>query len=467
MNPYPYQREGIEWLAARRNALLADEMGLGKSAQVVWAAVKIGAQDVLVLCPALARRVWEYEWRANSDLRVSLMTERADEPGITGVTVCSYSLAGEGASNGISFIDTDDAAPQSIIEKLASLPWDLVVVDESHYLKALTSGRSQAVYKHLLPRAKRVWALSGTPAPNHPGEMHAITYYLFPEAIADFRDKSEWAFFRRYCHGYVDGYGNFRAKGGKNLADLRRRLAPHVLRRRKKDVLKDLPPISYHHLPVDPGRIEYRALFDPAQFGDASEVQQRIAEEADVIRRILAAAPNQGAVLPALASIAPTLVTLRRWIGMAKIDAVVEWIEKWTQDTGEKVVLFGWHRDVLRLYRDILSEKKLKPVLLYGGTDEKDRRRGLKKFADNPRCRVFIGQIHTAGTAITLTNACTVVFAEMDWVPGNNAQAAMRCHRIGQKNPVSVYVASLAGTVDVQLNRVLREKTRVLTELFD
>lgn len=452
MNPYPYQREGIDFLAARRTALLADEMGLGKSAQVVWAANRIGAERVLVLCPALARQVWLYEWRANGalGLPVSAIYTGKDVPLMEGVTVCSYSLATKGAAS----------------ETIHKMRWDLVVLDEAHFLKSQNSSRNQAVYRQIVPNAEKVWALTGTPAPNHPGEMHPMMLHLFPESMEGFRDRSLWAFERRYCKGYNNGF-TFKITGGKNLADLRRRLAPHILRRRKTEVLKDLPPIEFHHLPLDPGEIDYRAVFEPAQYGNTDMVQRRIAEESDLISRMLFNAREKNEVLPALAALANNANVMRRWIGMAKVDPVAEWIEARVKGNDDKVVLFGWHRDTLFRYKEVLTQKKLKPVLLFGGTSQAKRTSGMRKFQRDPKCRVFIGQIQTAGTAITLTNAHTVVFGEMDWVPGNNAQAAMRCHRIGQTNPVSVYVASLAGTVDEKLNRILREKAKTLTQLFD
>jgi SWI/SNF-related matrix-associated actin-dependent regulator 1 of chromatin subfamily A len=199
MNPYPYQLEGIEWLAARRNALLADEMGLGKSAQVVWAANRIGATRVLVLCPALARQVWLYEWRQNGALHlvVNAIYSSADQPLLEGVTVCSYDLASR----------------KPVSEVLADMQWDLVVLDEAHYLKTVTSKRSQSVYRRICPNGRRVWALSGTPAPNHPGEMYPMVLNLFPESMEGFKDKSRWSFERRYCTGYNNGF-QFKFTGG-------------------------------------------------------------------------------------------------------------------------------------------------------------------------------------------------------------------------------------------------------------
>jgi SWI/SNF-related matrix-associated actin-dependent regulator of chromatin subfamily A-like protein 1 len=91
----------------------------------------------------------------------------------------------------------------------------------------------------------------------------------------------------------------------------------------------------------------------------------------------------------------------------------------------------------------------------------------FQKFQSDPKCRVFVGQVVAAGTAITLTAAHQVMFVEADWTPANNQQAAMRCHRIGQTKPVTVRFVGMANSIDERIQRVLKQKTRVLTKLFD
>ena len=104
-------------------------------------------------------------------------------------------------------------------------------------------------------------------------------------------------------------------------------------------------------------------------------------------------------------------------------------------------------------------------VTLYGGTNADTRQKNIDKFQNNPKCRVFIGNIQAAGTGITLTAAHEVAFIEADWVPANNAQAAMRCHRIGQTKPVRVRFFSCAGSVDEDVMNTLRRKAYELSRL--
>jgi SNF2 family DNA or RNA helicase len=128
-------------------------------------------------------------------------------------------------------------------------------------------------------------------------------------------------------------------------------------------------------------------------------------------------------------------------------------------------VIFAIHRDVIENMR--VGLRQFGAVCLYGGTDPEKRQKNIDRFQNNPKCRVFIGNIHAAGTAITLTAAHHVTFIEQDWVPGNNAQAVMRCHRIGQENPVSVRFIVLDGTLDAKIGYILKRKTADLTHIFD
>jgi SNF2 family DNA or RNA helicase len=130
----------------------------------------------------------------------------------------------------------------------------------------------------------------------------------------------------------------------------------------------------------------------------------------------------------------------------------------------QKIVIFGIHRDVIEGLRSSL--KAFDAVTLYGGTDPKTRQKNIDRFQNNPKCRVFIGNIKACGTAITLTAADQVLFVEEEWTPADNAQAAMRVHRIGQSKPVSVRITRLPDSLDQKIGGVLARKTREIAELL-
>ena len=156
----------------------------------------------------------------------------------------------------------------------------------------------------------------------------------------------------------------------------------------------------------------------------------------------------------------------RRFVGLQKTPAICELVKSELESGAyDKIVLFAWHRDVIVDMQERL--KDFKAVTLFGGTDPERRDKNIKKFQTDRKCRVFIGQIRAAGIAITLTQAHQVGFVESSWVPGDNAQAAMRVHRIGQTHPVTCRFFGLAGSTDEKVQQVIKRKTRDFTRLFD
>jgi SWI/SNF-related matrix-associated actin-dependent regulator 1 of chromatin subfamily A len=158
-------------------------------------------------------------------------------------------------------------------------------------------------------------------------------------------------------------------------------------------------------------------------------------------------------------------------LGLAKLRGAVEYITDMLDNLPDdrKVLVFAHHADVIRGLLRHLGEYS--PVVLVGESKQKDREDAVNKFLLDPKCRVFIGNIQAAGTAITLVGPkckCSdVVFVESSWTPMDNAQAACRVHRIGQKDGVVARMLSAAGTVDDLINGLLVRKARDFTQLFD
>jgi SWI/SNF-related matrix-associated actin-dependent regulator 1 of chromatin subfamily A len=129
-------------------------------------------------------------------------------------------------------------------------------------------------------------------------------------------------------------------------------------------------------------------------------------------------------------------------------------------------VVFAIHRDVIMYFQECL--RAYNPVVVWGGTPPEKKQRFIEKFMYNPRCRIFIGNINAAGTGIDgLQGSCSeVLFLEASWTPASNAQAIMRVHRIGQKNPVRVRFLALAGSIDEKIQTALRRKTAMVDEIL-
>jgi len=423
---YPYQVEGQAFLAERESGLLADEQGLGKTAQAIAAADSVGAKSILVICPASARINWERE-----------LARWLVDPQAVDTKVVSY-----------------DKARGSQRDGLMEKAWDVLILDEAHFLKSWKAKRTQTIYGALcdgkgglVSRSKYIWALSGTPAPNDVTELWPMMRALFPTSLVG--DKPEpmslWDFTSRYTTGYQTKYG-YRVTGGRNLEELKERLVPHMLRRKTEEVLPDLPPIRYGEVTLNSGEL-------PAGLREAEE-----GFEGDVIRAALEAGK-----LPPSAMMATS--TLRRLTGLAKVTPVIDLVTYELNSNPGKLVLFAHHREVINQLNWGLAE--FNPCLLHGGLPEDQRQKAVDDFQKDPTARVFIGQLTAAGTAITLTAAASVLFVEYSWTPSDNQQAAKRCHRIGQTDSVLVRFVSLAGSLDEDITRVVRDKTETLSKVID
>jgi SNF2 family DNA or RNA helicase len=439
MNFDDYQIVGSEFLAGKRFALLADDMGLGKTAQAIRAADLVNAQRILVICPAVARINWKREFHEFSifDRDFSVCFGASDWP--TSNTIVSYDYA------------TDHYT------RIVSMPWDLVICDESHFIKEPEAKRTIRIYgKHGIIRAtKRLWCLSGTPAPNHAGELWPMLYTFGLTNLG----YQQWV--EKFCNHrtkFIRGVQKTMIFGTlKSRTPLLKSILNKVmLRRMKSDVLKQLPPLSHSEYLLENIELPITIEFDKQKYLN----EKRVVEEAISYTTT----PDQAAMV--LEGIAESVPTLRRINGLKKAYQAAEVIAQELEDGAcDKKILFAWHREVIEYLKERL--KKYKPVAIYGGVSPKVRQDAIDSFQKDPETRIFIGQITAAGTAITLTAACYVDMIEEDYVPGNNAQAVMRAHRRGQTRPVFVRWYSIADTISEKITRIHRRKAQELTIIFD
>lgn len=445
---FPYQIQGAKFLQEKRFALLADEMGLGKSAQAITAADKINAKRILVLCPAIARINWQREFTKFSthNRDFDLVFSRTFAPSNDRSIICSYDLA---ATFPPGFFGS----------------FDLLILDEAHYLKTLETKRTIAVYgkEGFCRYSKRIWALTGTPAPNHAGELWP-TLFTFGSTQLRYNQ-----FIETYCDLVKLTYRT-QIVGTKKSAipELRDTLKKIMLRRTTKEVALELPEIFYSHLVVEPGAVDISIEFpEYVMLKDTThELYELLAKQTKLVEDVADTVRLGRDGMKVLEGLAKSISTLRRYTGLQKVQSVIELVkEELITSQYEKIVIFAVHRGVIKGLQDSLRE--FKPVTLYGGTPPEKRQKHIDNFQKNPRCRIFIGQIQASGTAITLTAANQVIFIEQDWVPGNNAQAAKRCHRIGQEKPVFVRFISLKDSYDERISQILKRKTAELTELFE
>ena len=326
---------------------------------------------------------------------------------------------------------------------------DVLVLDESHYAKNPGAARTLAVFGKggLGWYAKRIWALSGTPAPNHVGE-------LWPMLKAFGATKLDYESFKnRFCH--VDPLGKVRGSRASAMPELRGMMEPYLLRRKKIDVLPELGAID-----IQPWYVSPSAQFITPELSEAARE-----EEAALRKAIKDLPPDE--LLHFLAG-HQEFATVRRYNALLKVPAVFEQV-MFEIEGGllDKVVIYGYHKEPLDvLAREFNKHDDVGAVVIHGGTPQKERDALIQawKLPEGPR--VMLASIIAAGVVLDFTEAHQGIMLELDWVPGNNKQAMERMHRHGQKYPVRIRVAN-GSPIDEVINDVVARKTKELTAVFD
>ena len=447
----PYQNAGADFLATRKRALLGDDPGLGKTRQTIQAWEAENCRRIMVICPAVSRLVWPAEldkWQTHPNVPVTVIA-----PGTTAWNENQIqALVDLPAIIVIVAFDTFSTVrmnptSRAIARAMARASWDLVVIDEGHRLANPGSMRTQMIYGRRLDRvgcmvqnANRVWVLTGTPTPNNASEIYPHAKALWPEALAP--DVGEhYQFIERFCTYRDTPYGRA-ITGSKNHAELRRRLGPHILRRRKHEVLPELPPMNFVVTPVP------------------SEVLAALGTD------IAVPADLEGDELLAYVQAhSAALSTLRRRMGTMKVPATCDYVEDLLSSGVPKVVVFAHHTEVIDQLRRNLIEHGA--VQITGATGTSERGKAIVAFQNDANTRVLVGQIDACGVSITLTASSDVVFAECSWVPGANVQAASRCHRLGQKGAVLARMLTVPGSLDERIITALMRKAQDIAALWD
>lgn len=427
----PFQETGRDFLASRQCALLADEMRLGKTAQAVTACQKIDAKHVLVICPAIAVDHWRRD----------------------------FSVWWVGAGPVLEVISYDRARIDK--DKYGAKQWDVCILDESHFLKSPTTKRTRAILGKGGPArcSRHVWALSGTPAPNNASELWPLL------AVFGATTRSFEGFTRHFCH--VDPvtervFGTKKAR----LPELRTTLGAVMLRRRKKEVAPELPACSLLDMPVEASE-EYLDLAYPvAPLLDGKVAKARTMER-DLKNALVGMSPD--AVLTYVNQSVEHLATLRSITALLKAPALVNTILLETSlGIIDKCVVFFYHTAAAHVARDMLKSKGIKSALLYGGTPAHKRRHVIDSFQNNPKgLRVLFAQIKAAGTAIDLSAAHEGFLLEMDFVPGNNAQALERMGGYKQTLPVVIRRVTIPNSADDIISRVVSRKLADLADIYN
>ena len=458
---FPFQKAGIEFCCKRKNALVADEMGLGKTIQAIGLMNRLDLGRVLVICPAGLKLNWKRElekWSVE-DRDIHLIYGKSEWP----VSVeddpnrkSNFLFDGAGkdgclSPKGVVIINYDILG--KFLRPLRRVSWDLMVADEAQYIKNdkakrtkyLVGGRistkfsgGSTVTKTIKPiKADYRVLLTGTPIMNKPIELWTMLHYLDPKEWSNWR-----AFVTRYCRGYYDG-SRWLADGASNLPELQDRLRSKLMiRRMKKDVLKELPD-----------KIRSIVVLD----ANTLEEKNALKKEKSTLSELVGM--TKMAELAAIAKV-------RHETALAKVPTVVDNLKLVLESIG-KVVVFAHHRNVVTGIQRNLERAGVRCVSITGETPAGEREKAVQDFQEKDEVQVFLGTIGAAGTGITLTAASHVVFVELSWSPSAISQAEDRCARIGQKNSVQVQHLVLENSIDLQVADNIIRKQKVIDKALN
>jgi SWI/SNF-related matrix-associated actin-dependent regulator 1 of chromatin subfamily A len=305
--------------------------------------------------------------------------------------------------------------------------------------------------------------MTGTPIVNRPSELYNI--------IEDLGGNwgSFMTFAKRYCDAHQNRYG-WDFSGSSNLDELQKRLRETVMvRRLKSEVLTELPRKIRQIIEVTAeDSTQKRAIEAEKTYEEQS--QERLADLRASVE--LSKAESEEAYKAAVARLRDAMqvdftemAKLRHETALAKVPAVIDHVKNSLEDNNNKLIIAAHHHDVIDELMEGLAE--FNPVKLTGETKEADRQAAVDRFQNDPDCRVFIGSITAAGVGITLTASSHVIFAELDWTPGNITQMEDRAHRIGQTDTVLVQHIVLADSLDARMAKMLVEKQEIIDSALD
>lgn len=440
----PYQLTGLQWLndlyELRLGALLADDMGLGKTLQALAflehlrISKKMGA--VLVVVPSSLVYNWQSEIeKFVPSLQTVIFTSKDQD--LVGkkleakedlVVITTYGLLIENA------------------EFLAQYQWNVLIFDEAQNLKNITTRRT-TMARQLNARFKL--CLTGTPMENHYGEYYSLVDLVVPGSLGKYED------FRR-------SYVNQERIEREEIADLKLRTKPLVLRRTKKEILDQLPEKQETKVSIafdEDQKAIYRdiALSYNQKIHDALQTQTEGQVQLQMLTALLrlrqACSDPSGLPMVKYNKVPPKLEAL--------LDSLREIV-----DSGESALVFTQFLQTLGHLEKLLKEAGIPVFVLHGSVSTKQRQELLRQFNETQGGAVLVMTLKTGGVGLNLTKASYVFHLEPWWNPAVENQATDRAHRLGQTRAVQVFRYIMHESLEEKMEILKARKNLKFGHLF-
>ncbi len=437
-----YQVTGVKWLYTLAKTgfggILADEMGLGKTIQVIYY-IKQMLKDnennkFLIVVPTSLAYNWDHEFDSfgsnikrkicvgNKDKRTKILRNLND----TNVIITTYGLLRE-----------DE-------ELYNNLNFNTMVIDEAQNIKNNMAGITKVVKKI---NAETKFALTGTPLENSILELWSIFDFIMPGYLA-----SLTKFQSKYKIKDFDEDSEILIKG------LSKQINPFILRRKKQDVVKELPDKLINDI--------YIELKDEQKKLYVAELE-RVKEEMEKIIETEGMNKARFLILQLLTKlrqicIDPSIVYDNYKDGSNKLEQLESIVNEYIKNN-HKILIFSSFKTALNIVKEKLNKAKIKTYMIDGSVPAKDRIEMVDNFNNNDDVKVFLIMLKSGGTGLNLATADVVIHLDLWWNPQAENQATDRAHRIGQKNTVEVIHLITKGTIEEKILE-LQNKKRILSD---
>ncbi len=429
-----YQVDGVAWLERLRSmhlsGILADDMGLGKTVQAITAMTQYNEDypDAisLVVCPTSLVYNWKEEFtKFNPKLRVLP---------VDGTPVQRKKLL-EGIKD-FDVIITSYSLLQKDIDFHKTVNFGYAILDEAQHIKNRGTRNAKSVK---MVQAHHRLILTGTPIENSLEELWSLFDFLLPGLLSTYD---------RFVEKYIRN-----GSSGDTLFNLKRKVSPFILRRMKKDILQELPPVSeivYHCHLSEAQRELYRSYANSAREELSRLVKKEGFDKVQIHVLATLTRLKQICCHPAI------FAKDKPEVGdSAKYDMLIELLQSLIEGK-HKVVIFSQYTRMLKIIREDLEQMGIPFAYLDGSS--KNRMSIVKQFNEDESVPVFLVSLKAGGSGLNLTGADTVIHYDMWWNPAVENQATDRVHRIGQTASVSAYKLVTLNTIEEKILELQNRK---------
>ena len=436
-----YQKTGYRWLRTLETlgfgGILADDMGLGKTLQVITYLLSMKEENrtSLIVCPASLVFNWEHELeRFSPELKTLVIAGNAKARREAFLHMKEYDVV----------ITSYDLLKRDV-DEYEGMHFHTEIIDEAQYIKNQNTQVAKAVK---LISAKVRFALTGTPVENRLSELWSIFDYLMPGLLYQYS---------KFKEDFESPIVNNQDE--KTILQLKRMVRPFILRRLKKDVLKDLP---------DKLEEVVYAKAEPEQWNlyqaYTASVKSMIASQSDAEVKT-----NKLQILAALTRLRqlccdPGLIYEDYHASAAKLEVCMEIVEN-AVVSGHKILIFSQFTTMLERISDALNGKKISHFTLTGSTSKAARADMVERFQSDDT-KIFLISLKAGGTGLNLTAADIVIHFDPWWNMAAQNQATDRVHRIGQKNVVTVYKLIMKNSIEEKILKLQENKMQLADQII-